>query len=49
MLKDPYAVLRALLRAEASRRTSKPLPTAPDPAPAAPEERRRPAPRREHG
>ncbi|WP_285442788.1 hypothetical protein [Streptomyces sp. ISL-12] len=42
MLKDPYAVLRALLRAEASRRTSKPVP-------AAPEERQRPAPERERG
>ncbi|CAL9522578.1 hypothetical protein [Streptomyces sp. NPDC090994] len=42
MLKDPYAVLRALLRAEASRRT-------PKPAPAAPEERRHPAPERRRG
>ncbi|MFJ9199595.1 hypothetical protein [Streptomyces flaveolus] len=39
MLNDPYAVLRALLRAEAARRT----PAEPEPAPQPPRERRPPA------
>ncbi|MEU6100150.1 hypothetical protein [Streptomyces flaveolus] len=39
MLNDPYAVLRALLRAEAARRT----PAKPDAGPEAPRERRPPA------
>jgi hypothetical protein len=42
MLKDPYAVLRALLRAEASRNAPKSESARPDPR-----ERRRPAPARE--
>ncbi|MEU3662697.1 hypothetical protein AB0E77_23640 [Streptomyces sp. NPDC032940] len=36
---DPYAVLRALLRAEAARRT----PTGPEPGPRTPRQQRPPA------
>lgn len=45
MLKDPYAVMRALLRAEAARNGT-PLPPKTDPKKQAAHERRRPAPER---
>jgi hypothetical protein len=44
MPNDPYAVLRALLRAEAARRTPKP-----GTGPQAPGEQRLPAPERRRG
>ncbi|MGP2439206.1 hypothetical protein [Streptomyces sp. JW3] len=46
MLKDPYAVLRALLRAEASRNNPSPEPR---PAPTTSQVRKHPAPERDRG